>query len=88
MKIPTYKEALERHETPLDDFVSRWEPAKDGGYKVSFRQDLQALIDYFEQQHVIDDGFGQSVDAVCGKCGRATMQVMRPGDFRCGECER
>jgi hypothetical protein len=50
MNIPTYKEALERHENPLDVFVSRWEPAEKGSYKEFFREDLQALIDYIAEQ--------------------------------------
>lgn len=34
----------------------------------------------------ITDGFGSSTPARCSKCG-GKMQVVRPGDIRCGECE-
>ena len=48
MKIPTYNEALSRHKTPLDIFVSLWEPIhKDA--KKAFRRDLAALIAYVEE---------------------------------------
>lgn len=44
--IPTYEEALERHETPLDAFVSLWEPVDSGTYRKHFQEDLAALIEY------------------------------------------
>jgi hypothetical protein len=46
IKIPTYEEALERHETPLDVFISRWEPVGRGHDRKNFRNDLKDLIDY------------------------------------------
>lgn len=48
--IPTYGEAIERHETPLDVFVSRWEPVDSAGYKKAFREDLAALIEYIAEE--------------------------------------
>lgn len=35
----------------------------------------------------INDGFGSEWDIVCEKCGKATMQVVRPGLARCGDCD-
>ena len=46
MRIPSYEEALDKHETPLDVFVSRWEPVDSKNYKKVFREDLAALIEY------------------------------------------
>lgn len=34
----------------------------------------------------VSDGFGSSVSRICPQCGKATMQVVRPGDFRCSDC--
>lgn len=48
LQIPTYREALDRHETPLDVFVSRWEPVNHASDKKTFREDLAALIAYIE----------------------------------------
>jgi DNA-directed RNA polymerase subunit RPC12/RpoP len=36
---------------------------------------------------MIDDGFDQSVSAWCPECGHKSMQVVRPGVFRCVRCE-
>ena len=39
------------------------------------------------KEDIIDDGFGSSVSIICTRCGGRTMQVVRPGDFRCSVCE-
>jgi len=49
IQIPTYEEALERHETPLDVFVSRWEPVDSRNSRNRFREDLASLIEYIVQ---------------------------------------
>ena len=36
---------------------------------------------------LVEDGFGSSVSIICPRCGGRTMQVVRPGDFRCSACE-
>jgi hypothetical protein len=53
MQVPSYEEAL-KHETPLDVFISRWEPVDSKSYKKGFREDLAALIAYIEAaQHSV-----------------------------------
>ena len=49
IQIPTYEEAIERHETPLDVFVSRWEPVDSRNSRNRFREDLASLIEYIVQ---------------------------------------
>ena len=34
----------------------------------------------------IEDGFGNVWSAKCTKCGRISMQVVRPGKIQCGYC--
>ena len=34
----------------------------------------------------IEDGFGNVWSAKCAKCGRISMQVVRPGKIQCGYC--
>lgn len=38
-------------------------------------------------EDVIEDGFGNVWSARCSKCGRYSMQVVRPGEARCAECD-
>ena len=55
IQIPTYEEALERHETPLDVFVSRWEPVDSRNSRNLFREDLASLIEYIVAQKEEDE---------------------------------
>ena len=55
IQIPTYEEALERHETPLDVFVSRWEPVDSRNSRNRFREDLASLIEYIIVQQDEDE---------------------------------
>ena len=32
------------------------------------------------------DGFGNSCSRICSQCGRQSMYINRPGDFRCRLC--
>lgn len=34
----------------------------------------------------LSDGFGSAVSVVCPECGNPSMQVVRPGSFRCSVC--
>ena len=38
-------------------------------------------------ENMIEDGFGNSASAYCNKCFKKTMYIVRPGDFRCSECD-
>lgn len=50
MEIPTYKDSLKVHETPLEVFVSRWEPTDSKIWETNFREDLQRLVDWLLEQ--------------------------------------
>lgn len=63
MKIPSYKEAFENHKTPLDIFVSRWEPVDSISWRDAFREDLAALI-----AHILENGHIKE-DEVLGTLG-------------------
>lgn len=39
------------------------------------------------QPGVLDDGFGNYWSKVCSECGKETMQIVRPGDARCTNCD-
>ena len=38
----------------------------------------------------LDDGFGNLWDPICQKCGKRTIEIVRPGKVQCGsdECSR
>ena len=50
--------------------------------------DVLELLGQVKNDDRIADGFGQSVSAWCNECGRKSIQVVRPGVFRCGHCGR
>ena len=83
---PTHEEYEEMNRN-FSSFVSR-HSASVGRHiaKVIRERALEFAKEILEEQ-TIDDGFGQSVDAVCPDCGVAAKYVSRPGDFRCGNCE-
>ena len=50
-------------------------------------EELRSLDRIAEVRRVIiSDGFGNTWDAECPHCG-GEMQVVRPGDARCGKCD-
>ena len=35
----------------------------------------------------ITDGFGNTWSSTCLKCGKKTMEIVRPGKVQCSNCE-
>lgn len=38
------------------------------------------------EQNLLDDGFGNKCSRFCDQCGKQSMFINRPGDFRCRYC--
>ena len=47
---------------------------------------VEMLVKLLDKNAQVEDGFGQSVSAICPTCYRHTMQVVRPGMFQCSNC--
>lgn len=43
-------------------------------------------LDIIKPPDLIEDGFGSAAPAICPECGRRSVYVCRPGDFRCSVC--
>jgi len=46
-----------------------------------------ALVKYAAKDDVLEDGFGNMWSARCPRCGKKTMQIVRPGKVQCSECD-
>ncbi len=44
-------------------------------------------LQWIKDKERISDGFGSSWSAWCHKCKTKTMQIVRPGEARCGKCD-
>jgi predicted RNase H-like HicB family nuclease len=53
-------------------------------------EDEKAIVQFLYQYDTagtISDGLGSSWPRVCAKCGEDLMQIVRPGDARCSNCD-
>lgn len=80
MKLPTYREALERHETPLDCFISRWQPVDSKSYAKNFREDLTAvLLPHVSLYHaVLDTVPNEWLDLIADKLNAVAAVLGEP----------
>ena len=74
----------------------KWNEATAMGWRVLFCQPKDLLMNEMtslimrcignEKIGTITDGYGTFWSKTCPRCGKATMQVMRPGKVKCAEC--
>jgi hypothetical protein len=58
-----------------------------GGINNPFLEEGANYLHAYENQaKILDDGFGSKFSVICEKCGKETMEIVRPGKVQCCNC--